>query len=90
MTKKELVKKISASTGFDQRAVLAATNVAISEIRSCIESGESVYLRGFGTFELKHRAAKSAQDIKGKRTIVVPEHDIPAFRPCADFKDSVR
>ncbi len=90
MTKKELVKKISAATGYDQKAAMKAMNIAISEIRSCVEQGESVYLRGFGTFELKHRAAKRARDIKGRRTIVVPEHEVPTFRPCADFKEAVR
>lgn len=47
--------------------------------------GENIYLRGFGTFLLKQKAEKIAQNISKNTTIVVPAHTVPAFKPSPDF-----
>ena len=52
-------------------------------------NGENVYLRGFGTFNLKKRAAKTARNITKKETLIVPEHFIPAFKACPEFLNMV-
>jgi DNA-binding protein HU-beta len=49
-----------------------------------------VYLRGFGTFHLKRRAEKTARNISKNTTVIVPAHDIPAFKPSNEFKDSLK
>lgn len=51
---------------------------------------ENVYLRGFGSFIVKKRAAKAARDILKNTTIIVPEHKIPAFKPAKSFASAVR
>ena len=48
-------------------------------------NGENVYLRGFGSFTLKHRAEKVARNITRNTTMVVPSHDIPHFKPSKNF-----
>ena len=48
-------------------------------------NGENVYLRGFGSFTLKHRAEKVARNIIRNTTMVVPSHDIPHFKPSKNF-----
>ncbi|MBR1434048.1 MAG: HU family DNA-binding protein [Bacteroidales bacterium] len=89
MTKKELVKKVSAQTGVDRALVQRVTEAAMAAVRESIQEGEAVSLRGFGTFERKHRASKAARDMKAGRMMMVAAHDVPHFRPCREFKDSL-
>ena len=49
--------------------------------------GEDIFLRGFGTFTTKTRAAKIGRLIKENKSVVVPEHKIPYFKPCEDYKN---
>ena len=61
----------------------------MESVRNSVASGEPVFLRGFGTFSLKHRAAKPARNITAQTTILIPEKDIPHFKPCETFKKNV-
>jgi DNA-binding protein HU-beta len=89
MTKQELVRSISHQTGIEQPAVLATVEALMSIIKETMANGENVYLRGFGTFNLKKRAAKTARNITKKETLIVPEHFIPAFKACPEFLNMV-
>lgn len=86
MTKADIVKSISGKTGIDKEKVQAIVEGAMDEIKGSLSKGENVYLRGFGTFEVKTRAAKPARNIAEKKTILVPEHKIAAFKPSKDMK----
>ena len=59
----------------------------MEQVRQALIGGENVYLRGFGTFNRKHRAEKVARNISKNTTIKVPAHDIPAFKPSKEFLD---
>lgn len=85
MTKAELIREIERKTGVDKETAGNIIESFMVEVKDSLSSGEAVYLRGFGTFELKHRAAKTARDISKNVTIIVPEHDIPYFRPSRGF-----
>lgn len=89
MTKQELVRAISSETGVDQTAVLATVESFMNIVKNTMADGENIYLRGFGTFNLKKRASKTARNISKKETIIVPEHYIPAFKPCPEFQGMV-
>ena len=89
MTKQELVRAISHETGIDQPTALASVEALMNIIKETMANGENVFLRGFGTFNLKKRAAKTARNITKKETIIVPEHYIPAFKPCPEFQSKV-
>ncbi len=89
MTKQELVRAISQETGVDQPTALVTVEAFMDIIKKTMADGENVYLRGFGTFNLKKRAAKTARNITKKETIIVPEHYIPAFKPCPEFQGRV-
>ena len=52
---------------------------------SMLEKKENVYLRGFGTFVVKHRAEKTARNISKNTTIVIAAHDFPSFKPAKSF-----
>ena len=85
MTKVELVRAISKKTGIDQPTTLAAVEALMECVKESLIEKENVYLRGFGTFELKHRAQKTARNISKNTTLVIEAHDLPAFKPCKSF-----
>lgn len=85
MTKAELVKQIALKTGGEAETVSAVVENLMEQVRESLIGGEDVYLRGFGTFLRKHRKAKKARNITKNTTIVIPEHDVPAFKPSAEF-----
>ncbi len=85
MTKAELCKKISDQTGCDMQSVSAIVESLMVSVKGALEKGENVYLRGFGSFILKKRAEKTARDISKNTTVIIPAHDIPAFKPAKEF-----
>ena len=89
MTKSELVKQISYSTGIDYATALTVVEAFMYEVKSSLANQEPVFLRGFGSFILKHRAEKAARNISRNTTVIVPEHDIPAFKPAKEFVASI-
>ena len=90
MTKAEIVNDISKKTGIDKATVLTTVEAFMSSVKGSIENGENVYLRGFGSFILKKRAKKTARNISKNTTIIIPEHNIPAFKPAKPFVNSVK
>ena len=89
MTKIELVKIVSQKTGIDQLTVLAAVEGIVDTIKQALVEKENVYIRGWGTWTLKHRAKKTARNISKNTTLVIEAHDIPYFKPCKEFMESV-
>ena len=89
MTKAEIVNKISAKTGIDKTTVLMAVEAFMDTVKESLSKEENVYLRGFGSFILKKRAQKVARNISKNTTIVIPEHNIPAFKPAKTFMQEI-
>ncbi len=90
MTKAELVRAVAEKTGADQPTVLAIVAATMDTIKDSLIEKENVYLRGFGTFGLKHRAEKTARNISKNTTLVVPAHDLPYFKPCKEFVEAMK
>ncbi len=89
MTKAEIVNEIAKRTGIEKAAVLTVVEQFMSVVKDSLANGENVYLRGFGSFTIKKRAAKTARNISKNTTIIVPEHNIPHFKPADCFKGEV-
>ena len=89
MTKIELAKAVAQKTGIDQPTAMAAVEGVIDTIKNALIEKENVYIRGWGTWTLKHRAEKTARNITKNTTLVIPAHDIPYFKPCKDFMEAV-
>ena len=85
MTKAEIVSEVAKATGIEKVTVQTVFEAALESIKGSIVKGEPVYLRGFGSFIIKHRAQKAARNITKKTTITIPAHDIPAFKPSKAF-----
>jgi DNA-binding protein HU-beta len=86
MTKADIINKISEETGVAKKDVAATVEAFMEEIRNSLsEAKENVYLRGFGSFIVKHRAQKTARNISKNTTLVIDAHDYPAFKPAKSF-----
>lgn len=90
MTKAELIYNISKETGVEQTIVRAVVESAMTNIKESLAKEEPVYLRGFGTFSVKRRKAKTGRIITQNVSVIIPEHKIPCFKPCKELKDSVK
>jgi DNA-binding protein HU-beta len=90
MRKADLVHAISEKTDVAKVDVLVSIEALFNEIKTALESGENVYVRGFGSFVIKRRKAKKGRNIKKKSTIEIPEHFIPSFKPAKVFTEQVK
>ena len=86
MTKANIIDERVNQTGVARKDVSATVEAFMDAIKSSlIDRKENVYLRGFGSFIVKHRAEKTARNISKNTTIVIPAHDFPDFKPAKSF-----
>ena len=91
MTKAELIEKISEKTGVGTIEVSACVEAFMDEgINSWTVEKEDVFLRGFGSFIVKRRAAKTARNISKNTTMIIEAHDFPAFKPAKSFIEKMK
>ena len=90
MRKSDLINNISEKTGIPKVDVLVTVESLIKEIKENISKGENIYIRGFGSFITKKRAAKIGRNIKKNVAVTIPEHYIPAFKPSKEFVNEVK
>ena len=90
MTKAEIIKKISESTGVPKPDVAVTVEASMEEIKKSMLDKENVYLRGFGSFVIKHRAEKTARNISKNTTITIAAHDFPSFKPAKSFVEKMK
>lgn len=90
MTKAEIIKKISESTGVPKPDVAVTVEAFMEEIKKSMLAKENVYLRGFGSFVIKHRAEKTARNISKNTTITIAAHDFPSFKPAKSFVEKMK
>ncbi len=90
MTKADIVNEIAKKTGIEKAVVQKTVEAFMESLKGAMESGKNVYLRGFGSFIIKKRAKKTARNISKNTTIIIPEHNIPAFKPAKVFVNSVK
>ena len=91
MTKADIITKISEQTWVAKKDIAATVEAFMEEIRvSLAENKENVYLRGFGSFIVKHRAQKTARNISKNTTLVIDAHDFPAFKPAKSFIEKMK
>jgi DNA-binding protein HU-beta len=90
MRKADLVNAISEKTGVAKVDVLVSLEALFKEIKTNLQNGENVYVRGFGSFIIKKRAKKIGRHIKKGKAIEIPEHYIPSFKPAKVFVEQVK
>ena len=91
MTKADIINGIASSTGISKKDVSAGVESFMDAIKnSMLEKKENVYLRGFGSFIIKHRAEKTARNISKNTTITIPAHNFPSFKPAKTFIEDMK
>lgn len=90
MRKADMVAKIADKTGIPKVDVLVTLETFFKEVKNSLEEGEAVFIRGFGSFIVKKRAAKIGRNIKKNVAVEIPEHLIPAFKPAKEFVHNIK
>lgn len=86
MTKADIIDEIVNSTGVARKDVTMTVEAFMEVVKkSLLDKKENVYLRGFGSFIIKHRAEKTARNISKNTTILIAAHDFPSFKPAKSF-----
>ena len=91
MTKADIINEIAMATGVQKRDVTVVVESFMETIKnSLLEKKENVYLRGFVSFVIKHRAAKTARNILKNTTMTIEAHDLPSFKPSKSFIEQMK
>ena len=90
MTKADIVKKVSESTGIENQTVQKTIETFMETVKDSLTDNKNVYLRGFGSFIVKKRAKKVARNISKNTMVIIPEHFIPSFKPADVFVEQVK
>ena len=91
MTKADIINNIVEKTGLGKKEVAATIEAFMEEVRESLSTNkEDVFLRGFGSFIVKKRAKKTARNISKNTTLIIPEHNIPSFKPAKVFMNKVK
>ncbi|WP_418420982.1 HU family DNA-binding protein [Alistipes indistinctus] len=90
ITKADLINEIAGRTGISKADTRAVLEEFVDVTKETLAGGMSIQIRGFGSFIRKQRASKKARNIKKNTTIEIPAHEVPAFKPCKSFVDSIR
>jgi DNA-binding protein HU-beta len=86
MNKGEFIEKLSHRLG-DKKTSTAAVDAVVTEIQSAVSAGDNVNITGFGVFEKRDRAARTARNPQTGERMQVKKTTVPAFRPGSTFKD---
>ena len=91
MTKADIVNEVSLATGMPKKEVGIVVEAFMDAVKeSLLKKKENVYLRGFGSFNIKRRAAKTARNISKNTTITILAHDLPCFKPAKSFVEEMK
>lgn len=90
MTKADIINEIAEKTGVERAIVLNTVESFMKVIKNNMGQGKNIYLRGFGTFLCKKRAAKVGRIITKNQAVHIPAHIIPAFKPAKTFADKIK
>ena len=89
MNKAELINAVAAATEFSKKDAEAAVTATLEAITSALKDGDKVQLVGFGSFEVKKRAARVGRNPKTNDTIEIPASVVPVFKAGKPLKDAV-
>lgn len=88
--KAELVSEVASKTNVTKKQVAATVDAIFSSIQENLAKGEKVQLIGFGTFEVRHRAARKGRNPQTGDEIQIPASEVPAFKPGKALKEAVK
>ena len=89
MNKSELIAEVALKAELTKKDADAAVNAVIDAITDSLKKGDKVQLVGFGSFEVKKRAARIGRNPKTKEEIEIPATRVPVFKAGKVLKDAV-
>ena len=89
MTKAELVTSIAEKTGLTKKDSEKALAAFVDTVTETLAKGDSIQLVGFGTFEVRERAAREGINPRTKEKIAIAATKVPAFKAGRALKDAV-
>ncbi|MBR5783081.1 MAG: HU family DNA-binding protein [Clostridia bacterium] len=89
MNKAELIAAVAAKAGISQKDAGKALAAILDEIQGALKNGEKVQLVGFGSFEVREKAARKGRNPKTNEEITIPASKCPAFKAGKAFKDFI-
>ncbi|MBQ6380195.1 MAG: HU family DNA-binding protein [Clostridia bacterium] len=90
MNKKDLIKAVAEASALTNKDAEKAINALTAAITDALKNGEKVQLVGFGTFEVRERAAKQGRNPRTGEAMEIPASKLPAFRAGQALKDAVK
>src|SRR5690554_1939845 len=89
MTKADIVDIISSSVGLTKVETEAVVNGFLETVMDAMKRGETIELRGFGSFKVVKRAQRVARNPKTNEEVIVPEQFVPMLKVSREFKEAV-
>ncbi len=89
MNKTDLINSIAAKSGLNKKNSETALNAFIASVEEALKKGDKVVLVGFGTFEVRKRAARKGRNPQTKKEITIPASNAPVFKAGKGLKDNV-
>ena len=89
MNKVELVAAVAEKAGLSKKDAEKAVGAVLDSVVAAVAKGDKVQLVGFGTFEVRARAARTGRNPRTKETITIAASKQPVFKAGKAFKDAV-
>ena len=90
MNKSELIAAVAAKADLSKKDAEAAVKAVIASVSEALADGDKVALVGFGTFEVKTRAARTGKNPRTGEAIEIPAAKVPSFKAGAALKNAVK
>ena len=89
MNKAELINAVAEQAGLSKKDTEAVITAALETITAALKEGDKVQLVGFGSFEVKSRAARTGRNPRTKEVVEIPASKVPVFKAGKALKDIV-
>jgi DNA-binding protein HU-beta len=89
LSKQDVINSVAAAAGLSKKDASGAVDAVVNTIKNALAEGNSVGLIGFGTFEVKTRAARTGRNPQTGAELDIPEKKVPSFKAGKELKDAV-
>ncbi|PEF36152.1 HU family DNA-binding protein [Bacillus wiedmannii] len=89
MNKTELITQVAVKTGLKKSQASLAVDTLLESIQQALQNGDNVQLLGFGTFEVRERAAREGRNPSTGESLIIPAKKAPAFKAGKVLKEAV-
>ena len=89
MNKNELLEKVSSASGLSKKQSEAAINAFLDTLTDVLKAGDKISLKGFGTFEVRTREARTGRNPRTGETMEIAASKVPSFKASTALKNVV-